>query len=165
MLALQRKTLNAARLLKLNPAMRRKVAAIIADLEAHGYQPLIDAQVWRSPAQQAKLKAQGRSKVSYSFHNCTTRAGLPDSLAADITDARYGWESPKAFWLTLAAAAQAHGCTTGIYWGLSVDKRIKIRKAIARRDFNALVELGWDTAHVEPSGLTLDEAKAGKRPN
>lgn len=161
---LVRKQANTERLQLINPGMRPKVAAVIGDLEQHGYRPLIDKGVWRSQAEQAKKVAQGVSTVYYSYHNVTTPDGRPDSLAADITDNRWFWSSPKPFWLTLAGAAEAHGLTTGIYWGLSQADRNKIRQAIKVRNWNANVPLGWDAAHVEPANFTIAQAKAGKRP-
>lgn len=160
----ERNLVNETRLKKISPSIRAKVAAVLTDLEGHGFQPLIDAQVWRSPAEQAALKKKGYSKVSYSFHNCTTKDGRPDSLAADITDARYGWDSPKKFWLMLAASAEAHGLNSGIYWGLPQSKRNEIRKAIKERNFNQNLSLGWDVAHVEPKGISILAARLGKRP-
>jgi hypothetical protein len=161
----QRQALNAARLLKTNEKVRPKFAAILKDLESHGWQPLIDAGVWRSPSEQlAKVKA-GFSKVRWSFHNATTPDGKPDALAVDITDARWGWDSPKAFWLMLAASAEAHQLTTGIYWGLNKARRDAIHEAIAKRNFsNPQISTGWDEAHVEPKNLTITAARLGARP-
>jgi hypothetical protein len=161
----QRENLNAARLLKTNEKVRPKFAAIIRDLEAHDWQPLIDAGVWRSASEQAAKVKGGYSKARWSFHNATTPDGKPDALAVDITDARWGWDSPKIFWLMLAASAEAHGLTTGIFWGLNKSRRDAIRKAIKFRDFsNAKISTGWDEAHVEPKNLTLVAARLGARP-
>lgn len=155
---------NVDRLKKVSPSIRPNVIAVLAELEAAGYQPQIDAQVWRSPAQQAKLKAEGKSTVSYSYHNATTAGGTPDSLAVDIVDVRWQWNAPNSFWLRLAAAAERHGLASGIYWGLSTAQRAAISKAIAEKNWNAKVVLGWDTAHVEPANFTIAKAKAGQRP-
>lgn len=161
---LVRKQDNAERLQLINPGMRPKVKAVISDLEQHGYRPLIDKGVWRSAAEQARKKAAGVSQVSYSYHNVTTPDGRPDSLAADITDNRWFWQSPKPFWLTLAGSAESHGLTTGIYWGLSQANRNRIRQAIKVRNWDAPVQIGWDAAHVEPANFTIAQARAGKRP-
>ncbi len=165
MLDVKRRALNAARLLLTNPQLRPKFAAIIRDLEGHGWQPLIDGAVWRSPAKQAELKRKGYSKVSWSFHNATTPSGRPDALAVDITDARHGWNSPTTFWLQLAASAESHGLTTGIYWGLNHHERADIHRAIEKRTWAAYLVLGWDTAHVQPRDLSIVDARQGKRPS
>ena len=172
----RRKQDNSIRLQKLHEYMRPKVAHILTDLEMHGYRPLIDFQVYRTPAQQAALKRKGVSKVSYSFHNVTGKNGRPESLAADITNIEWGWTGPKQvkaqdrylymtpFWLKLASAAQNHDLTTGIYWGLNTKQRQAIRTAIVNRKFDAKLKLGWDTAHVQPVGITIPEARRGVRP-
>jgi len=156
---------NAARLTKLNPYMRPKIAGVLADLETHGYRPEIEAEVWRSPAEQARKVAQGYSQTLFSFHTATTRDGRPDSLAADIVDVRYGDtpHTPTPYWLTLAAVAESHRLTTGIYWGLSQIARKRIHAAIQGRNFNAKVATGWDTAHCEPVGITTAQARRGLR--
>lgn len=161
---------NAARLQKLNPYMRPKVRAVLDDLEGHGHRPLIDAAVWRSPAEQAALVRKGHSKVYYSYHTANSCDGKPkpctpkaDSLAADITDVRWFWQSPKPYWIKQARSAEAHNLTTGIMWGLSTTNRAKLRKAIDTRNFNYTGPLGWDVAHVEIKGVSLNQAKAGKR--
>lgn len=162
----QRKADNTSRVAKLNPYMQPKVKAILTDLESHGYRPLIDNGVWRTPAQQAAKLAAGVSTVSYSFHNAS-KAGKADSLAADITDIRWGWDnetSHKDFWLKLAASAESHNLTTGIYWGTSDANRKAIHAALAKRNWAAPISLGWDQAHVEPTGITLSQAKRGLRP-
>jgi hypothetical protein len=150
---------------RIHKPLRPKIIAILLDLEGHGWQPLIDAGVWRSKSDQLKKVRAGYSKVKFSFHNATTRDGAPDALACDITDARHGWDSPKSFWLMLAASAQSHGLTTGIYWGLNAARRRQLQQVIAGRNFqNRDVSLGWDTAHVQPRGITLLSARLGKRP-
>lgn len=160
----QRKIANAQRLQKIYPTLRPKIAAIISDLEGKGWQPVIDGQVYRTPAQQARLKAEGKSKVSYSFHTVTGPNGEPQSLAADIVDIRYAWNAPSRYWLQLASSAEAHGMQTGIRWGLSTPKRAIINALIRSKDWSAKYALGWDAAHTEVVGISLAQAKAGKRP-
>ncbi len=145
--------------------LRHKVAMIVLDLEGHGCHPLIDAGVYRSPAEQLKKFQEGNSKVRYSYHNVTGRSGTPESLAADITDAELRWNSPLSFWLRLASSAQAHQMTSGIYWGLNASRRSELRAIIARRTWNpGNVSIGWDPAHVQVTGISLFAAKRGKRP-
>jgi hypothetical protein len=144
--------------------MRPKVAAILADLESHGWQPIIDGAVHRSAAEQAQLVRAGHSHVRFSFHNCSSRTGAPESLAADITDARWGWDSPRKFKLQLAASAESHGLNSGIYFGLR-GRAGALRAVIEKRDFeDTQAALGWDFAHVEWRGIPLALAKLGKRP-
>ena len=163
-LQIQTRAHNARMLAKMNPVMSLKVAAILRDLEGKGLLPKIDGQVWRSPAQQAELKRKGFSKVSFSFHTCCTSKGEPDSLAADIVCAKTGWDAPKSFWLMLAASARAHGCETGIEWGLNKVQRALIETVLGQRNWSAKYVIGWDAAHVQPKGITLAQARAGRRP-
>ena len=161
---LERRQLNAARLQKVHKGLHRKIEAIIDDMEGHGYRPIIDKNVWRSPAEQAAIKRAGRSKVSYSFHNVTTKDGKPDALACDIVDVNYQWNAPKHYWLKLAASAEAHGMETGIYWGLGLINRARLRKAIKERNWAYNGPLGWDAAHLQPKGISILAARLGKRP-
>lgn len=127
---------NSAHLRKLDPRIRAKVAAVLSDLSGHGWQPLIVSS-YRSVAEQAALKAAGRSTVSFSFHN-HAQGGIPAALAADIVDARYLWTIPQGhqYWRHLGSSARAHGMTWGGDW-----KRFP------------------DVAHIEIKGISLAQAK------
>lgn len=160
----RRARVNSERLLKMYPVQARRVAAVIKDLEGHKYRPLIDAQVYRSAAQQADLVRRGHSKVYYSFHNVTGKTGRPESLAADVVDAAKFWDADRAFWMKLNSSAHAHSSTTGVAWGLSTANRARLAAAIAGKNWDYKGLLGWDTAHVEPRGLTISQAKKGARP-
>lgn len=166
---LRRVRLNSERLLKMNPIQGRRVAGVIRDLESHQLRPLIDGAVFRTPAEQAALVRKGYSKTYFSFHNAyrldpKTRRVLPDSLAADVVDADRLWNVDRSFWLKLNSAALAHGSTTGIAWGLSTVNRQRLALAIATKEWHYKGPLGWDTAHVQPYGMTVAQAKRGVRP-
>lgn len=124
----------AEHLASLDIRIRAKVAAILSDLRGHGLDPVI-AQSWRSTKEQAALKANGRSTVSWSFHNATIR-GKPAALAADIVDRKLFWGASQDFWRKLGSSAKAHNLTWGGNW-----KRFR------------------DVAHVEIKGLTLPQAR------
>ena len=121
-------------LARLDPRIRAKVAAVLTDLRGHGLDPVI-AQSWRSVDEQKRLKAAGRSTVSWSFH-CHAMNGVPAALAADIVDRRLGWGAPETFWQLLGRSARAHGLTWGGDW-----KRFR------------------DVAHVETGSMTLAQAR------
>lgn len=167
---LKRVNSNTQRIQEMHPYMRPKIRAVLTDMEAHGYKPLIDRDVWRSPSQQLIKVLQGYSQVKSSFHTTTTCDGVPrpctpkaDSLAADIVDASIFWSVGKPFWLNLASTAESHDLTTGIFWGLSVADRKRIHNAIDLKHWASDIPLGWDTAHVEPVGITLTQASHGYR--
>jgi hypothetical protein len=160
----QRKERNTQRLTECNPIFRRKVGAILADLAGHGWRPRIQ-EAWRSPARQKQLLADGFTKVGWGMHNAATEDGKPDSLAVDILDDDQPNHESTRFLLMLAASAKAHGCVTGIDWGLAQEDRDTIRSAIASRDFDAKIEVGWDPCHVQIGGISVQEARTGVRPD
>jgi len=103
------------KLASLEPEFRAKVEAMLAELEAAGFQPKI-FYAWRSVAIQRELKRKGRSKVDFSFHNAQLPDGTPRALAVDIVDKRWGWgelAKTRGFWSALGAAAHDQE----LYWG------------------------------------------------
>jgi hypothetical protein len=160
----KRKQRNEERLAELYPSFRVKIKAVIDDLEAQGLRPRIQ-DAYRSPADQLKAVNTGRSRIKYGFHNVTGAKGAKESLAVDILDDDHPAQEGTEYLLRLAAAAKKQGLTTGIRWGLLSELRDPIDAAIANNDWKAAIKIGWDPAHVEPTGITPAEAKAGKRPS
>ncbi len=161
---LKRQRNNAEKLALIHAPARPKFAATVRDLEAQGQRPLI-VNSYRSPASQAAIKARGNSRVSWSYHNAQTPQGKPDALAADFVDSRYFWQrGHDDFWLMLASAAEGHDLSSGVYWGLPPNYRKRIRGLISRREWHTPYRVGWDPGHIEVKGVTLAEARRGKRP-
>jgi hypothetical protein len=158
-----RVTRNTQRQTELFPAFRRRLQRVISSLEASGFRPRIQ-DGWRSPQEQEALFEKGTTKVKFGFHNITNKDGSPASLAVDMLDDDFALNPRKEYLLRLAAAAQGEGLATGIDWGLPPAMREAIRSAIEGKQWNANVKIGWDPTHVEPTGLTISEARAGKRP-
>lgn len=103
------------KLLSMTPPLRPKVSAVLAALQAGGFEPRIFFG-WRSVAVQLQLYKAGRSKVRFSFHNAQLPDGTPNAYAADIIDRRYAWTDQaesSGFWKALGAAAKGEG----LYWG------------------------------------------------
>jgi hypothetical protein len=160
----QRKERNTERLTELYPTFRRRIKAVIEDLEGQGIRPRIQ-DAWRSPEDQLKAFNSGRSKLKYGFHNVTAMDGTKEALAVDMLDDDHPSKEGKEYLLRLAAAAEKQGLVTGIRWGLPTKKlRAAIDTAIANKDWKAAVKIGWDPTHCEPTDLTPAQAKAGKRP-
>jgi len=159
----QRKKRNSDRLMELYPTFRKRIAAVIADLEAQGLRPRIQ-DAWRSPKDQLEAFNSGHSKLKFGFHNVTGDDGSKESLAVDMLDDDNPANEGKEYLLRLAAAAETRGLMTGIRWGLPAKLRAAIDDAIAASDWKAAVKIGWDPAHVEPTGITPAQAKAGQRP-
>jgi hypothetical protein len=98
--------------------LRPKVTAVLAGLRGRGFQPKV-FYGWRSVAVQQKLFEQGNSKVRFSFHNAQHPNGIPNAYAADIVDARWGWNDEaevNGFWRALGEEAHAHGLVWGGDW-------------------------------------------------
>jgi hypothetical protein len=158
-----RRQRNEEKLAELYPTFRTRIAALIADLEDQGIRPRIQ-DAWRSPEAQLAAFQSGHSKLKYGFHNVTGPDGVMESLAVDLLDDDHPLAPLPAYLLHVAAAAEAHGLTTGIRWGLPKPLAIAIDAALASQDWQAPVKVGWDPTHVQPTGLTATQAKAGARP-
>jgi hypothetical protein len=155
---------NAALLAQCHPVFARKVEAILRDLEGHGCRPRLQ-EAFRTVARQRALKRKGYSTLSWGFHCAVSVEGFPQSLAVDLIDEDSPVEASTRFVLLLASAAQAHGCETGLLWGVSVRMRTRIRRALRTKDWGASITAGWDPLHVQISGISLAEAKRGLRPH
>ncbi len=102
----------------MKPELAVKVRQVLAALTAKGFQPKV-FYGWRSVTVQAKLFAEGKSKVKFSFHNAQLPDGTPNAYAADIIDARYAWTAEaesSGFWKALGVAAKAQGLVWGGDW-------------------------------------------------
>lgn len=153
----RRAKLNYDRLQWLHSSIRNKVHAVLTDLEGHGLKPLIASSTYRTPAQQRKLKRQGRSKLSWGFH-CATKNGKPCALAADIVDANKGWGASFKFWMMLGSSATAHGMEWGGFWGLPKALRHELKRAWLYKRWERR-KIGWDPAHIQTKNWTVREAR------
>ena len=163
MLEADRRMRNEIRLLELYPAFRVRIEKVIVSLEAKGIRPRIQ-DAWRSPAKQEKAFKSGHSQLLFGFHNVTASDGAPQALAVDLVDDDSPLSPSKNYLLQLAAAVEAAGLITGIRWGLPEELIGAIDAAIAAQDWDANVKAGWDPAHVQPTGISVAQAKAGMRP-
>lgn len=132
-------------------------------MEARGYRPRIQ-DAYRSPEDQMKAYTSGTSKLKYGFHNVTGANGAKESLAVDLLDDDFPLNSRKEYLLNLADASEKQGLQTGIRWGLPATLRKGIDTAIAQKAWKTELRIGWDPTHIEPTGITVAEAKEGKRP-
>lgn len=158
-----RRARNRDRLEQLHPRFRGVIRPLIAELEAKGYRPRIQ-DAWRSPADQLVAFQAGRSKLRYGFHNITGAAGKPEALAVDLLDDDHPLNPRLEYLLRLAASAQARRLITGIRWGLPKAMAKAVDRAIGAADWRARVSVGWDPCHLEPTSLTVADARRGKRP-
>ncbi len=158
-----REARNERKLKQLHPWLRPKIAAVLEDLEGHGYRPRIQ-DAWRSPADQRKAWESGHSKLLWGFHNATAQDGTPEALACDVLDDDVPFSPSQRYLMMLAASAQVHDLVTGIGWGLGARLRDGLEAAILRRDWSADVKIGWDPCHVQVGGIRVAEARKGARP-
>ena len=149
-------------ILELHLTFRERIARVIARLESQGFRPRIQ-DAWRSPEQQKKAFDSGHSKLLFGFHNVTGSNGTPEALAVDLLDDDSPLNPSKNYLLQLAAAAEAAGLITGIRWGVPKKLIGAIDAAIASRDWDANVKVGWDPTHVQSADITVAQAKAGTR--
>jgi hypothetical protein len=154
---------NASRVKELFPTFRARLQKVIKDLEDQGLRPRIQ-DAWRSPADQLAAFNAGHSKLKFGFHNVTGAGGAKEALAVDLLDDNSPLNPGKPYLLRLAAAAQRQGLITGVRWGVPKKMAEAIDNAIAAKDWKADVKIGWDPTHVEPTDVSVAEAKAGKRP-
>lgn len=154
---------NTTKLGELHPGFRSRVAALINDLEGRGIRPRIQ-EAWRSPAAQLAAFASGNSKLTYGYHNVTGAGGAKEALAVDLLDDRSPLAPSGAYLLQLAESAEGRGLITGIRWGLPPELASAVDAALAAKDWKRPVKVGWDPTHVQPVGVTVSEARAGKRP-
>lgn len=164
MTELQRNKRNSDRLLELFPTYRTRLAKVIEELESMGLRPRIQ-DAYRSPEDQLEAFNSGHSKLKFGFHNVTGPNGEKESLAVDLLDDNSPLNISVSYLLKLAFVSEQNGLQTGIRWGLPVKLREAIDEAIAAEEFDANVKIGWDPTHVQPTGIKVSEAKAGKRPN
>jgi hypothetical protein len=154
---------NAQRLTQMDPGTAAAVRRVLGRLEARGFRPRIQ-EGWRSPARQLELFHSGFSQVRFGFHNVVGPGGVPQALACDVLDDDAPLAPRRRYLLALAVAARAERLETGIAWSLSAPLRAGVEAAIAAGDIDRPVKVGWDPTHVQPTGLTIAQARAGRRP-
>jgi hypothetical protein len=155
---------NRQRLTECWPSFSSAVRRALDSLEAQGFRPRIQ-DAWRSEEDQAKAVAGGFSDVLFGFHNVTGADGRKEALACDVLDDDHPVGTPpKRYLLALAVAARAQGLGTLIFKGLDKSEKATVEAAIAAGDIDRNVKLGNDPTHVEPTGITIAQAKGGKRP-
>jgi hypothetical protein len=158
-----RKQRNADRIKECYPTFATRLKLVISDLENEGFRPRIQ-DAHRSIADQLEAFEKGHSKVKFGFHNVTGANGRPESLAVDLLDDDHPLDPPRKYLLCLAALVQKHGLNTGIYFGLPAALRVGLKAAIDSGDFSPGIKIGWDPTHIEPTGITIAQARGRKRP-
>ena len=164
MTELQRTKRNEERLLELFPAFSKRLSKVIIELEHMGLRPRIQ-DGYRSSADQLKAFNNGHSKLRYGFHNVTGLNGVKESLAVDLLDDDKPLNMSVSYLLKIAFVCEKNGLETGIRWGLPNQLKEAINNALAAKNFDAPIKVGWDPTHIQPKEITVAEAKKGKRPD
>jgi hypothetical protein len=156
---------NKERLGECFPTFAKRVADVIKDMEALGFRPRIQA-AHRTIEDQKKAHDEGFSHVLFGFHNVTGKNGKPESLAVDMLDDDHPDETvSRKYLITLASIGQKHGLGSGIFFDLKPPAARKaLQDAIDEHDFDSKIKIGFDPTHLETTGVTIAQAKAGKRP-
>jgi hypothetical protein len=158
-----RKQRNQQRLTECFPKFAKRVEAVIKALEAQGFRPRIQ-DAHRSLEDQLKAFNNGTSKVKFGFHNILGANGKFESLAVDLLDDDKPLSPTRKYIILLAEAAQANELHPGSFFGLPAPLRKGLNQAIKDHNFSTTIKIGFDPTHIEATGLTIDEAKGGKRP-
>jgi LysM repeat protein len=154
---------NTQRLTEMFDDMAPVVRRVLNRMEAQKFRPRIQA-AWRSKEDQLLAFQGGTSQVKFGFHNVTGVGGAKESLACDVLDDDHPLGPATKYLLALAIAARAEGLETGILWSLKPALQAGVEAAIAARDIDRPVKVGFDPTHIQPVGITIAQAKAGKRP-
>ncbi len=108
--------------LQLHPTLATRLYSVLRDLKELGHNPVLTTG-WRTQSEQAQLKAKGRSRVPWSFHQYLA-GKTPASMAVHVTDKNM-WPKGKyvapqnknnKFWVDLEKSANRHGLYTGRQW-------------------------------------------------
>lgn len=165
-----RRQRNQQRLGECFPAFAERVRKVISDMEGENFRPRIQ-DGYRTPEDQLKAFNNGNSLVKFGFHNVTGAGGKPESLAVDLIDDDHPLASGRRYVMRLAAFAEKHGLNSGIFFFTSKTPaskkeglRAAIREAVKAQNFDPKIVIGFDPTHLEATGLTIADAKAGKRP-
>jgi hypothetical protein len=159
-----RKQRNQQRLTECFPKFAEMLKAVIEDIEGQGFRPRIQ-EAHRTIADQLIAFKNHKSRVKFGFHNVTGAGGKPEALAVDLLDDDNPLDPGREYEIRLAATAEKHGLQTGIFFDLDQSLRPRLRQAIADLNFDSAVKIGFDPTHVEVTGISIAEAKAGKRPS
>jgi len=162
-----RKARNTERLTECFPTFAARVAAVIKEMEDQGFRPRIQ-EAHRTIQQQLEDFEAHKSLVKFGFHNVTGTNGTREALAVDMLDDDHPGEVvPRKYLITLASVAQKHGLRSGIFFFTKEPPpgtRQALQAAVDNLDFNPDIVIGFDPTHLQTTGVTIAQAKAGERP-
>ncbi len=155
---------NKQRLGECFPAFAKRVVKVIKEMDEAGFRPRIQ-DAHRTIQDQLKAFNAGFSDVKFGFHNVTGANGKPEALAVDMLDDDHPVTAPRKYLIKLASVAQKNGLHSGIFFRLkTAAERKALQDAIDSLNFDPKIRIGFDPTHLEPTGITIAEAKTGTRP-
>lgn len=153
------------------PPFAAKVGQAIHVLEGEGHRPRInEGGAWRDPVAQATAYHSGNSDLLWGLHNATGVDGAKESLAVDLIDDDSPAVPRPRFVRRVNEIVGAFGLMTGILWSnrkgtkLTDAEKAAIAAACKSGDWSKVERIGYDPLHIQPAGLSVADAKAGKRP-
>jgi peptidoglycan L-alanyl-D-glutamate endopeptidase CwlK len=109
----------------LAPKFKVRVAAMLADMETRGFDPIV-IESCRSDARQAWLYGMGREWDDGRGIVTNAPTGIHSwhrfGLAVDVISERDEWNAPARFWNALGSAALRHQLSWGGLWLRFADK-------------------------------------------
>ena len=154
---------NQQRLTECFPPFADAVRRTIDVLEAQGFRPRIQ-DAFRTKEDQLKAVEKGTSDVKFGFHNVTGAGGRRESLECDVLDDDHPIKPGTRYLLALTLAARSQGMDTLIMKGFKKPQVAALEAVLATGDINRAAVVGNDPTHVQPTGITITQAKCGARP-
>ena len=152
------------------PAFGALVGRVIHTLEQEGLRPRInEGGAWRDPVAQATAYHSGHSDLLWGLHNATGLKGEKQALAVDLIDDDSPSVPRPRFVHRVNEIVGAFGLMTGVLWSsrrgarLSDADKAAIVAACKSGDWSDVQRIGYDPLHIQPIGLSVADAKAGKR--
>ncbi len=153
------------------PPFAAKIGQVIHAMEQVGMRPRInEGGAWRDPVAQAAAYHSGHSDLLWGLHNATGVKGEKEALAVDLIDDDSPAVPRPLFVHRVNEIVGAFGLMTGILWSsrkgarLSDAEKAAIVAACKSGDWSGVERIGYDPLHIQPVGLSIADAKAGKRP-
>jgi len=153
------------------PPFAALVSRLIFTLEQQAFRPRInEGGAWRDPVAQAQAYHSGHSDLLWGLHNATGIHGEKEALAVDLIDDDSPSVARPLFVHRVNEIVGAFGLMTGILWSnrkgirLTEAEKAAIVAACKSGDWSAVERIGYDPLHIQPIGLSVADAKAGKRP-
>lgn len=133
---------------KLAPGFRRRVEAVLADLIAQGFDPIV-VEAYRTDERQRHLYGfgrvfdDGRGVVTKAKDASKSMHGY--GLAVDIVSKASLWNAGPKFWEALASTAEKHGLEAGLRWKMRDSPHIQMGAPVPQSPTAAMIAMRADS--------------------